>query len=300
MININQMIDSFQFFLTCERRNSINTVLTYISDVKSFLIFAVKRRRELASIDWKLVNKFIQGRAKSGLSSFALVRQIAAIRTFAQFLKQSQNLALNLSGIVVPRRQKPLVRFLTKEQVLHILKMANEFAPKRAGGLFLATALSLLYNLGLRVSEIINLKFQEINFSAKTVRILGKGGKERILPLSSSVQETLTAFCSQRSQGPGVKGCKYLLFQSDSKPLKRVAIANFLKLCSKGAPGTLPAKLTPHILRHSIASHLLEAGASLPMIQAFLGHADIGTVQIYTHIQTSRLRQIYNSSMLGE
>lgn len=241
------------------------------------------------------VERFSQSQIKQGLCASTVARRLAALRTFSLFLRQNHSINLNLSAVCSPKLPKPLPRFLTENQVLTLLNEAKKCAQENPQNYLV---LKILYSLGLRVSELVELRLGQINFSNSTVKILGKGGKERIIPiplgLNHEIGEYLTSF--RQKLVSGAKPSTDLLFfsKTGSKilPMIRQNINCLINDLVRSAG--LKINVYPHMFRHSIATHLLSRGANLRVIQAFLGHSDIATVQIYTHIQTDRLREIYD------
>lgn len=289
------IIEEFKLFLAGGRRSLLNTCMAYCKDLEIFLNYLDKRKITLQTLKVRDFERFSQSEIKKGLSAATVARRLAALRTFSLFLRQNYSINLNLSVVCSPKLPKPLPRFLTENQVLIFLEEAKKdamFGPQNY------LILKILYSLGLRVSELVELRLGQINFSNSTVKILGKGGKERIIPIPLSLNHEIATYLVDFRQKLlfGVKPSTDLLFFSKIgnkvAPLVRQIINVLINDLSESSG--LKIKAYPHMFRHSIATHLLSRGANLRIIQAFLGHSDIATVQIYTHIQTDRLRQIYD------
>lgn len=290
------IIEQFKFFLAGQRRSLFNTCSAYCKDLEFFLNYLNKRKITVQTLKIRDFEKFSQNQIKQGLSPATVARRLAALRTFSVFLRQNYSINLNLSSLCSPKLPKPLPKFLTEEQVFTILSQAKKEAVENNVQNYLI--LKVLYSLGLRVSELVDLRLWQINFSNFTAKILGKGGKERIVPIPEGLAQEIANFASNYRTKilSNLKASTDLVFFSVAKdkiiPLVRQNINCLLSgICLRAG---LKTKVHPHMFRHSIATHLLSRGANLRFIQAFLGHTDIATVQIYTHIQTDRLREIYD------
>ncbi len=221
-----------------------------------------------------------------GLSARTAARRLSALRQFHLFLlKEGIRSDDPTSHLDAPQLPKPLPKFLTETEVDALLEAATR-KPGRAGVLGRA-ALELLYATGMRISELLSLPRATLGDKAEVMIIMGKGRKERMVPLSAAAKEAGAALLeATEAQG------RWLFPGRDPKrPLTRQAFFLILKRIALEA-GLDPARVSPHVLRHSFASHMLARGADLRSLQMLLGHADISTVQIYTHIQTERLRKV--------
>ena len=281
-------LQSFLEFLSVEKGLSFNTILSYSRDIKKFIQFLQGKRvywREAGEED---LAEFIQYLSRSGLSSRSLARIISSLKSFYNFLildgALKKNPVLNLSP---PKPLVSLPKYLTVKEVELLLDQPDE---KEITGIRDKAMIELLYATGLRVSELVLLEIKNINMEDGFLLCRGKGGKERIVPLGSSAVKKLREYVKKARP-------ELLKRQNDSLFLTYRGGActrqGFWKLL-KGyaAQAGLSSKISPHILRHSFATHLLEAGADIKYIQQLLGHKDIRTTQMYTHVANKDLTKL--------
>ncbi|HET6309056.1 MAG TPA: tyrosine recombinase, partial [Rhodopila sp.] len=282
-------VDAFLEMLTVERGAARNTTESYARDLEDFGAFVVEKGQGVAGADAATCQGYIASLRGRGLSARTAARRLSALRQFHLYLlKEGVRSDDPTSEIDTPRLPRPLPKFLSEEEVDALLAAAAARSG-RTGALALA-ALELLYATGMRVSELLSLSRSVLGERAEVMIIRGKGGKERMVPLSEGAKRAAAAHLAAiEENGPAVG--KWLFPGRDPKrPLTRQAFFLLLKQVALAA-GLDPVRVSPHVLRHSFASHMLARGADLRSLQTLLGHADISTVQIYTHIQTERLRQ---------
>jgi integrase/recombinase XerD len=278
-------VDSFLEMLTVERGAARNTIASYTLDLDDFAEFAAGSEFSAVTADAATCQAYMASLHTRGLSARTAARRLSALRQFHLFLLR-EGVRNDDPTILLdtPRLPKPLPKFLAEAEVDALLEAAAR-KPGRSGALARA-ALELLYATGMRVSELLSLPRSSLGAKAEVMIIKGKGSKERMVPLSAAAKEAaagLLAVTMGKSQ--------FLFPGRDPKhPLTRQAFFLLLKQIALEA-GLDPARVSPHVLRHSFASHMLARGADLRSLQMLLGHADISTVQIYTHIQTERLRK---------
>jgi integrase/recombinase XerD len=294
-------VDAFLEMLTVERGAARNTIESYAHDLSDFSSFAASRGHVTAEADAETCQRYMASLHASGLSARTAARRLSALRQFHLFLlKEGVRGDDPTSQLDTPRLPQPLPKFLAEAEVDALLEAATR-KPGRPGALARA-ALELLYATGMRVSELLSLPRAAVGAKAEVMIIKGKGSKERMVPLSRAAKEAAAALLALTGPGkmgtgktgPGKTGpeSRWLFPGRDPKqPLTRQAFFLLLKQIALEA-GLDPARVSPHVLRHSFASHMLARGADLRSLQMLLGHADISTVQIYTHIQTERLRQV--------
>ena len=279
-------VDAFLEILTVERAAARNTIQSYSNDLGDFAAFAAARGQAAAAADAATCQSYMASLHARGLSARTAARRLSALRQFHLFLLQEAMRSDDpTSQLDTPRLPKPLPKFLTEAEVDSLLAAAA-VKPGRPGALARA-ALELLYATGMRVSELLSLPRAALGAKAEVMIIKGKGGKERMVPLSAAAKQAATALlalteANSRWLFPGRDPRQALTRQAFFLLLKQLAVQ----------AGLDPARVSPHVLRHSFASHMLARGADLRSLQMLLGHADIATVQIYTHIQTERLRQL--------
>lgn len=299
MENQAALIREFQLFLAGNRRALLNTCEAYCKDIEIFFNYLAKKRKSLPLLQVRDFENFGQHQIKIGRSARTVARRLAALRTFSDFLRQNHNIHLKLTGVATPKQPKKLPRFLTEAQISILLNSAQADSSFIGQTNFLV--IKILYSLGLRISELTLIKIAHINFSNATIKIFGKGQKQRIIPTPDFLLDALKDYIDKLRK-PFLAQAKitsdFLFFiysKNIFKQMSREHASLIVRRLAKKA--MLPFPVSPHMLRHSIATHLLSKGASLRMIQLFLGHSDIATVQIYTHIQTDRLRKIYDQNI---
>jgi integrase/recombinase XerD len=278
-------VDAFLEMLTVERGAAPNTIESYTHDLSDFSEFAAGQGYSTTEADAETCQGYMASLHARGLSARTAARRLSALRQFHLFLlKEGVRTDDPTSQLDTPRLPKPLPKFLAEAEVDALLEAAAR-KPGRPGALARA-ALELLYATGMRITELLSLPRAALGAKAEVMIIKGKGSKERMVPLSSAAKEAASALLAATEAQS-----RWLFPGRDPKrPLTRQAFFLLLKQVALEA-GLDPARVSPHVLRHSFASHMLARGADLRSLQMLLGHADISTVQIYTHIQTERLRK---------
>jgi integrase/recombinase XerD len=279
-------VDAFLEMLTIERGAARNTIDAYTNDLNGFAEFAAGRGQNPGAADAETCQAYMASLHASGLSARTAARRLSALRQFHLFLLQEGVRTDDpTSHLDTPRLPRPLPKFLSEQEVDSLLEAATR-KPGRPGALGRA-ALEILYATGMRVSELLSLPRSALGARAETMIIKGKGNKERLVPLSEAAKTAAAALLAATTQQS-----RWLFPGRDPRqPQTRQAFFLLLKQIALEA-GLDPARVSPHVLRHSFASHMLARGADLRSLQMLLGHADISTVQIYTHIQTERLRKV--------
>jgi integrase/recombinase XerD len=288
-------VEAFLEMLVAERGSARNTVDSYRRDLQDFADFARARGGVPETADAAMVRAYLSGQAAAGMSPRTTARRLSAFRQFFRFLLAEGIRADDPSaGIDSPRQGRPLPKYLSEEEVERLLAAAK----RRFGadGVRLSALMEVLYATGLRVSELVGLPLSALSRDDHMLVVRGKGGKERIVPLTEAATEALDAYTPVREsylpRGRHATASPWL-FPSRSRAghLTRVRFAQMLKQLAVDA-GVEPERVSPHVLRHSFASHLLAHGADLRSLQQMLGHADIGTTQIYTHVLDARLKAL--------
>jgi len=282
---MNRHIEAFLEMLSAERGAARNTLAAYRADLTDYAAEATRQGTRVEAADSQFARSYIAGLAAQGLSARTQARRVSALRQFHRFLLQEavreDDPTLLLES---PRLPRNLPKNLAETQVEALLAAASAH-PGRTGRLARA-ALEILYATGLRVSELLSLPRTALVGKAEVLVIRGKGGRERVVPLSAAAKEAAAAFLADAPAG------RYLFPGRDARsPMTRQGFALLLKQIALEA-GLDPALVSPHVLRHAFASHLLAHGADLRSVQLLLGHADIATTQIYTHVLDERLRQV--------
>jgi integrase/recombinase XerD len=281
-----EWVDRFLQYLRIERGLSPNTLDAYGRDLALFSEHL--SRADLVSVQTADVSAFITFLYNRGLKARSAARSLAAVRGLYRFLMLEGAAQDNPTAAVdVPKSWVPLPHFLTFEEIDRLLAAPNEAAP---AGLRDRAMIEVMYATGLRVSELVGLTTDTVDLDSGYVRCMGKGSKERIVPLGAAAVEAVRAYLDR---GRKKQTCPYLFLNYRGKGLTRAGF--WLILRAHGKRARIERKITPHMLRHSFATHLLERGADLRSVQMMLGHSDISTTQIYTHVVRERLKQIYRT-----
>jgi integrase/recombinase XerD len=279
-------VDAFLEMLTVERGAARNTIVSYRFDLDDFAEYAAGRGQAAWLADATTCQGYMASLHGRGLSARTAGRRLSALRQFHLFLlREGMRQDDPTSQLDSPRLPTPLPKFLTEAEVDALLAAAAR-KPGRPGVLGRA-ALELLYDTGMRVSELLSLPQSVLGAKAEVMIIKGKGGKERMVPLSAAAKTAAAALLAVTD----VKSRWLFPGRDPRQPLTRQAFFLLLKQIALEAELD-PDRVSPHVLRHSFASHMLARGADLRSLQMLLGHADISTVQIYTHVQTERLRKL--------
>lgn len=284
------ILRAFLDFLSVEKGLSSNTVLAYERDLRKLFLFFDKEKMPWAEAGEEDLVRFLHQQSRAGLSARSLARLISALKSFYKFLVldgvAKKNLALNLGS---PKTWFSLPKFLTVDEVESLLKQPED---DNVRGIRDKAMLELIYATGLRVSELLSLKPDDVNLEDGFLICLGKGKKQRIVPVGSSASKALARYLSQ-SRPMLLKEPNEILFLT--RRGKAFSRQGFWKLLKRYARGVgLQSKISPHTLRHSFATHLLERGADLRSVQIMLGHSQITTTQIYTHVSRQQLRRVYD------
>jgi integrase/recombinase XerD len=275
-------------YLRVERGLSANTLLAYRSDLDKLSAFAQQSGKGLLSLERDDLMRFMQHLNQQGLEARSIARALVTIRSFFKYLVLDGILKRDPSvNLESPKSWQSLPKFLIAEEVERLLD-----APDTAidTGMRDKAMLEVLYATGLRVSELVGLKITDVNLEMGFLTTLGKGSKERTVPLGQSAIGWLRRYLEVRSRWLKDKTSPLLFLNQSGSAVSRQA---FWKLIVEYGNRTKIGHITPHLLRHSFATHLLENGADLRSVQLMLGHSDISTTQIYTHITNERLKHIY-------
>lgn len=285
-------IDGYLGYLRDVRRMSPNTVESYARDLAALRSFAAARDREVESLGRAELEAFARTLMSSGLSPRSAARAIAGVRGFYRFLAAERKIATDpADDLRAPRAWPALPKYLDLDDVDRLLAQPDASTPR---GLRDKALLELLYATGLRVTELLTLKPADINLDAGYLTCIGKGDKQRIVPLGHAAAEWVSRYVKEaRPRLLKTRKSPWLFVNAKAGgQLSRVGFWKVLK--EYGIKAGVSRDLSPHVLRHSFATHLLDRGADLRAIQMMLGHADLSTTQIYTHVLEARLRAVYD------
>lgn len=288
---MDQLLDSFLAYITVEKGLSKNTLESYGRDVRKFLTFLEQNKiNSVHEIKYENILDFLSSFKKQGFSDTTTVRTIVSIKQFFKYLLIEKIITENPSAqIHTPKMKKSIPGVISLEDVEKVLSAPDE---NTLEGLRDLAMLEVLYATGIRVSELISLKLNDVNFEMGFVIVYGKGSKERIVPMGEQAQEKLKTYMEHsRPSLLKERECKELFVTRRGKGMSRQGFWKLIKTYALKSDVTKP--ISPHTLRHSFATHLLERGADLRTIQIMLGHSDISTTQIYTHVENERLKEIH-------
>jgi len=285
------MIDAYVAYLRDVRRLSPNTIESYARDLAQLGGFAEEAGRPVETLDRKDLESFIRSLMTAGQSPRSVARLVACLRGFYRFVVVEQRLPKNpAEDLRAPRGWASLPKFLSLEEVDRLLEQPDAAAPR---GLRDKALIEVLYATGLRVSELVSLRAGDLHLDEGYLTCVGKGDKQRMVPMGQDAADWVRRYI--RDGRPAIlkkRPSPWLFVNARGGPLSRVGFWKILK--GYGKTATLNIDLSPHVLRHSFATHLLERGADLRMIQVMLGHADLSTTQIYTHVLEARLKAVYD------
>jgi integrase/recombinase XerD len=283
-------LKSFLVHLEAERGLSTNTVQSYGRDMTKLLEFLAKSRVPLKRLDEETLIRFRHGQSRQGLSARSLARLISSLRAFFRYLVLEGSLAKNpAADLTAPKSWLALPKFLTIPEVERLLAQPDSTKPQ---GQRDRAMLEVLYSSGLRVSELVGLKCVDLNLREGFLLCRGKGGKERIVPLGRAAVDAVERYLDKARPALAKRNTESLFLTRRGGAFTRQGFWKLL--CGYGRRAGLSRKIHPHVLRHSFATHLLERGADLRSVQLMLGHSQITTTQIYTHVSRERLRRVYD------
>lgn len=289
--NLDYWLDNYLHYLSVEKGLSRNTLEAYARDLQGYAYFLRQNGEEdLEKSSADDIRKFLQDLKARRLSPRSQARIISALRGFYKFLIREQALMdTPLRQLRTPKVPPRLPEVLNFQEIEGLLRQPN---PNTALGIRDRSMLELLYATGLRVSELVNLTLNDLNLDIGYVRTKGKGGKERIVPLGEKARLALWDYLNGPRRKLRLEGGGAILFIG--KGGKGLTRQGFWKIIKKHARAAgIKKRITPHMLRHSFATHLLERGADLRSVQSMLGHADIATTQLYTHVSREHLKKIH-------
>ncbi|MBX5436905.1 MAG: site-specific tyrosine recombinase XerD [Alicyclobacillaceae bacterium] len=291
---MSEWIVQFVEYLAVERGLSANTLDSYRRDLQSFAAF-VKHTSALSVQDVQRshVLAYLEHLHRQGRANATLSRNLASLRSFYHFLLQTEVIRTDpTANVETPKIPKRLPKVLTVAEVDRLLSAPHVSSPAGARD---KAMLELLYATGIRVSELVSIRLSDVNLAAGFLRCRGKGDKERIIPVGEVAIETLLHYLRWgRAQLLRDAECEALFLNHHGMQMSRQGFWKILKKYARSAG--IVKDITPHTLRHSFATHLLERGADLRAVQEMLGHADISTTQIYTHVTRGRLKEVYASA----
>ena len=285
MNKIDKLIEDFLRYLLIDKGYSKNTIISYKRDLEKFSLYF--KNKDIKDINNSNIRDYIKS---LDLNEKSISRSISCLKSFYKFLIIEKIIKNDpTDGLYMPKVKKSLPNIMSVEDVTKLLdiKLDDHFSYRNKA------MLELMYATGLRVSELVELKLNDVDFSDDIVRIMGKGSKERIIPMGDFAKTYLEEYIyNHRNLMLKGNNCEYIFLNNHGKKMTR---QGFFKIIKKLASDVgISTEISPHTLRHSFASHLLKYGADLRTIQELLGHSDISTTQIYTHVENEELRKNYD------
>ncbi|MCC5889142.1 MAG: site-specific tyrosine recombinase XerD [Alkalibacterium sp.] len=287
-------LEDYLVFLKIEKGLSLNTVESYKRDITHYLNYLEKYSiKDWEEIDRYILLSFFSDERKSKKSDNTIIREFSSLRKFHQFLKQEGYTKEDpMLYVQTPKKSDTLPKIISMDQVEVLLNSPDTTKPL---GIRDRAIIEVLYATGLRISELIDLTTEEVHLSMKLIQVVGKGNKERLIPIGELGTYWLDYYMNHARPhllNKSEKDTTVIFLNSRGRPLSRQGVWKKLKQLSREAG--IQSSITPHTLRHSFATHLLENGADLRVVQELLGHSNISTTQIYTHITKHRLKDVYS------
>jgi integrase/recombinase XerC len=291
--NAEKLLGRYLHFLEAERNLSPYTLRNYESDLRSFFRYAQDAERDIRDVDRYLLRGYLASLREQEMASASIVRKVSSIRSFYRFLVREGHIEHDpLAGVQSPKKGRRLPGVLSSRQVLAILGAVEGDSPKALRD---RAILELLYAAGVRLSELVALDTSDANIDEQEVRVIGKGNKERIALMGRAAADALQRYLREgrpvlvkRSQE------KALFLNKEGGRLSARAVQLMVRRCALKAG--LDERVFPHLLRHTFATHMLDGGADLRVVQELLGHASVSSTQIYTHVSEAEKRRVYNEA----
>ena len=290
-MEIADAVDRYHQYVLVEKGLSLQTWASYLEDLQAFFNYFSKKETtdDLSETD---LYEFLKYELSVGHSVSTALRRLSSTRGFYLFLKKDGLYTGNIPDIETPKKPKHLPNCLNEDEVEALLNAPDLSTP---GGLRDKAMLETMYSSGLRVSELLNLEKGQVNLNKGVITVFGKGAKERKVPIADYAVEYIRQYITEVRNKSENKGSKYLFLSKKGEPLSRVYFFKQVKKYSELAGIT--TNVSPHTLRHSFATHLLNHGAQLRIVQGMLGHTNIATTQIYTHVSSEKLKSDYDKIM---
>lgn len=282
---MNRYLDKFLSYLEIEKNYSAHTLLNYRLDLEDFFRFS--NETPVENVDYLLFRKYLAHLRTKQPRPRTLARKLSSMRSFFRFLQRENHIKENPAVLLqTPKLDKKLPKFLSEHEMVQLIEAPPTDSPagKRDHAIF-----EVFYSTGIRVSELVSLNIDSVDFISNIVKVMGKGKKERLVPIGDKALEAIQDYLKNR------KGQSTAIFLN--KNGKRISTRGVLNITNKYMQAAnLKIQVSPHVLRHSFATHLLNRGADLRSVQELLGHVNLSTTQIYTHVTTERLKNVYDKS----
>ncbi len=294
-------VDDFLVFLSIEKNASPKTSQSYQTDLFQMADFfaheqgTTPEKVDLTSVDHHLIRKFLADLQQRGLSRSTVARKLAAMRTFFKFLCREEIITRNpLIEVATPKQEKRLPQFLYQDDIRNLIECPERNTPR---GLRDRAILETLYASGIRVSELVSLDLTDVDLDTAYIRVMGKGSKERVVPLGSFAINALKAYLHHGRTRLACRAEQTCTAVFLNKSGERISVRSIRDIVNKYVRKvSIRQRVSPHTIRHTFATHLLDAGADLRSVQELLGHVKMATTQIYTHVTREHLKSVYNKA----
>ncbi|MCX5695670.1 MAG: tyrosine recombinase XerC [Candidatus Omnitrophica bacterium] len=285
---MDKYIERFMRYMEIEKNYSQHTLINYKVDLKDFSKFCGEL--SLDKIDYLLLRKYLAVLKEKSLGNRSVGRHLSALRSFFRFLSREGYIKTNpILMLSSPKLDKHLPSFMTEEEVARLIESAFAKNEKDEFGLRDRAILETFYSSGLRISELVSLSIEDVDFISGVVKAFGKGKKERVVPIGDAALNAIRKYLDKRK-----KQSTALFLNKNGKRISTRGVRNIVEKYLKGAG--IARGVSPHTFRHSFATHLLNRGADLRTVQELLGHANLSSTQIYTHLTTDRLKSVYDKA----
>lgn len=284
------LVKRFLSYLEAERNASLHTLTNYTIDLRDF--FGFLKTKPLFSIDYLEIRRYLAFLKEKSYQKSTVSRKLACLRSFFKFLTRENIIKVNpVLGIATPKRDKKLPVYLELQEVEHLLEAPSgpSWEEKRDKAI-----METLYSSGIRVGELMGLNDDNLDFFSGQLKVAGKGKKERIVPVGSVALKAIQSYIEAKPRKESGKGFRALFVNRRGTRLTDRSVRRILNKYARRI--SLHKDISPHMLRHSFATHLLDRGADLRSVQELLGHENLSTTQIYTHVSTKRLREAYDKA----
>ena len=296
-LNNKDYIDKFIDYISNERKYSLHTIRAYTNDLNIFFNFLSNYNHKLSiiNIDRSIIHLYIQSISKQKIGGKTLQRKVSSIKSFYKFLSDRELIKYNISDLIqIPKADRKLPNFLSQKEIAKLMSLPDLSTYK---GVRDKSVLEVLYSTGLRISELISIEISNISRIKRTIKVLGKGSKERYALLGKEALISIENYLIIRCKLYPNKDNFFLYPCLNKSKLNHISTRAMFNIVKKYLVNiSNNEKLSPHSLRHSFATHLLENGADLLAVKDMLGHEDLSSTQIYTHVNISKLKSVYNKA----
>lgn len=278
-------LEKFLSYLEVEKNYSSHTLLNYKIDLKEFAVFLGEVSIE--KVDYTSLRRFLAQLRTKNLRPRSVARKLSSLRSFFKFLQREKIVSSNPASLLVtPKLDKPLPHFLSEQEATQIIEspLTGKISNLRDRAIF-----ETLYSTGIRVSELVGLDMEDVDFIGNIIRVMGKGRKERLVPIGDKALDAIREYTEKRPQKANI-----VFLNKNSTRLTARGVCNIINKCV--LKEAMAQHVTPHMFRHSFATHLLNHGADLRSVQELLGHVNLSTTQIYTHLTTDKLKNVYDQA----